>query len=1162
MDARAFFLTACAAAAIQAAAVSDDRNYVAEVTPDVGLTKEPGLASSGRVAVRYADGIGRTVAEILVGEGGASGSPGLAGYVQANDIATVTEYDAAGRAFRQWVPFPTGGGKGDFPAGHAALAGAYHGQGSRPFTETVFDSYRKDDPAEVAGPGKGRDAHPAKRRRLGTDPADARLRCRAFKADLDGPTLTITGYYPVGSLRVAADTDPDGAETLTFTDRLGRRVLVRREAPGGGWADTYFVYDARGDLRHVLSPEMSLRLGSRRVVKAADLEALAFYYEYDRAHRMILRRAPGAGPAYYVYDRLGNPVLSQDAAQRQRGEWTVMKYDRKLRPAVAGTAVITAAPKAAGAREAGGVSALSINGGAIGGVIGGGGVVTPPIEGVESATPLRLALTEAYADSLLIEEPDYRQIERTLQYTCRSGPEGFVPFRAWHYDSYRVWDETWPPDRAETPLSGGVFPPTGLPTVEMFLTSPTERPHLRGYAYDHAGRLTATAARDSYSDIYSHSERLTLDFNGRVTAADVTARLMTEKTVLERHTARWEHAYDRAGRLKSSSLSIDGGPAVVAEANLYDPAGRLRARGSGGLRAGDPYGAVVSTVAHDTGGELTAVSSPLFAQRVWLGEPPSWGGAPRWSGSPCADSTFTATPGGGAVTRRLAYSFDPLDRLTAATDAAGGGAFAESRSFDLNGNILSLERDIGGVALQRIDAAYDGNRLSALNDVSGGELAGAVPSIPPGYRGEGAFAYDTLGRLTADASRSVVAVGYDPLSGRQASLETADGRSVVSAYLPDGTLLSRETRTPRVTVTTTVNADGDTIVRTRRGSIVEREERYGPFSRRRDAAGAWSWRFHHPGGMAVIARDGSVEHYFYLRDRLGSTRVVFGMDGQPVQSVGYFPDGLPVALGTSAAVTDRLHEGMPFVDHAGIAAYDNDARWLQAALPRFDTPDPKADAYPHISPYANRACNPTRYLDPSGEDILNINIRGELVERIENIDGDKVVIEKGDHPAETDEGGNETDSEISISFKYGTVENVGSGIHTFDGKNYPYIWLQVRGDENGKKLFEFLSDNLSVKPENVEFGLVQTGIEGDKGLNYVTSGSVAGSEPGVPGLFVDRLQNGYNIRSMIHSHPSGKDASKGDKAMKRTVVGAQLAKKVRIPTFQIYHVQSKKYSKF
>lgn len=82
------------------------------------------------------------------------------------------------------------------------------------------------------------------------------------------------------------------------------------------------------------------------------------------------------------------------------------------------------------------------------------------------------------------------------------------------------------------------------------------------------------------------------------------------------------------------------------------------------------------------------------------------------------------------------------------------------------------------------------------------------------------------------------------------------------------------------------------------------------------------------------------------------------------------------------AVTDRLHEGMPFVDHAGIAAYDNDARWLQAALPRFDTP--KADMYPHLSPYANRACNPTRYLDPSGEDCVaefnddNITVRADF----------------------------------------------------------------------------------------------------------------------------------------------------------------------------------------
>lgn len=836
----AALLSLCPVASAPANAASHSRNYVAEITPAAGSTAEPSLDTAGRVAVRYVDGMGRPVADILVGEGGDGG-----------DIATLSEYDAAGRVSRQWAPFPTGGRDGGFPDGHGALSTAFHGDGSRPFTEIVYDMFRKDDPAETRAPGRGWDTHPARRARLGTDPADPRLRCLRLVADPDGPSLRTNGYYPKGTLRVVSDIDGDGNETLTFTDRLGRAVLTRRQAPGGGWADTYRAYDNAGDLRHILSPAASLSLRPRRPVPDSVLRKLAFYYEYDAARRVTLRRDPGVEPVYTVYDRIGNPVLSQDGCQRARGEWTVMKYDRRMRPAVAGTAVITSAPASAGS---GGAATLSTAGPIGGGVIGGG--VTGPVTG-DVATGLRHALAAAYADSLLIEDPIHgAQLEHTLQYTCRSGPRGFTPFRSWHYDTYAVWDSVWPPDPREVPLSGGAFPPTGLPTVEMYISEPYGRPHIRGFAYDHAGRLTATATRDVYSDTYSHSETLTLDFNGRVTRREAVARLMAEKTTVERHSAVWGYVYDRAGRVTRSTLSVDGGPEVTAAACSYDQAGR-----------------------------------------------------PASSGS-------------------------------------------------------------GGTALQRFDAAYDGNALVSLNDDSDGALPPGTSSFPPGYYPPGSFTRDALGRLTRDSTRSVVSVAYDPRCGLPASVKAASGERVLSAYLPDGTLLSRKLLTPRVTVTTTVNAKGDTIVRTRRDNIRDTEARYGAFTRRRDTRGAVTWRLDHDAGAAIVANDGAVTHLFHLRDRLGSTRVVFGMDGAPLQSVGYFPDGAPVILGPSERLTDRLREGMPFIDHAGLGAYDNSARWLDAVGGSFWQPDPKAASYPGFSPYANRGCNPTRYLDPSGEDCL------------------------------------------------------------------------------------------------------------------------------------------------------------------------------------------------
>lgn len=115
---------------------------------------------------------------------------------------------------------------------------------------------------------------------------------------------------------------------------------------------------------------------------------------------------------------------------------------------------------------------------------------------------------------------------------------------------------------------------------------------------------------------------------------------------------------------------------------------------------------------------------------------------------------------------------------------------------------------------------------------------------------------------------------------------------------------------------------------------------------------------------------------------------------------------------------------------------------------------------------------------------------------------------------------------------------------------------------NGKKLFEFLSYNLSVEPKYIEFGLIQTGVAGAKGRNYVTSGSVPGREPRQPGLYVDRLQNGYNIRTMSHSHPLSADFSKGDSTLFNDITKIQRRNGYYIPTYYIYNVKEKRYRKY
>ncbi|MDD6831839.1 MAG: hypothetical protein PUE80_01590 [bacterium] len=109
------------------------------------------------------------------------------------------------------------------------------------------------------------------------------------------------------------------------------------------------------------------------------------------------------------------------------------------------------------------------------------------------------------------------------------------------------------------------------------------------------------------------------------------------------------------------------------------------------------------------------------------------------------------------------------------------------------------------------------------------------------------------------------------------------------------------------------------------------------------------------------------KHYYYIKDNLGSTVAVVDGDGVTRQLTAYYPSGVPYDLtAAEARATDRLHIGNRWIDHKGMNTYDNTARMHYPVLPSFDTPDPLAEQYPHLSPYAHCAANPLNQRDGFG----------------------------------------------------------------------------------------------------------------------------------------------------------------------------------------------------
>ena len=217
---------------------------------------------------------------------------------------------------------------------------------------------------------------------------------------------------------------------------------------------------------------------------------------------------------------------------------------------------------------------------------------------------------------------------------------------------------------------------------------------------------------------------------------------------------------------------------------------------------------------------------------------------------------------------------------------------------------------------------------------------------------------------------------------------------------------------------------------------------------------------------------------------------------------------------------------------------DNNARFLDILTGGFISRDALAGSYPHLSPYSNCANNPLIYIDPTGNDVWQIDNHGYIVEVEKTTEYDKLEM-----VGEEDK---------SITFKYGTI--ISQKTYEYEKDKTYDVW-KVRGDENATKIFKFMSDNITGSRTKVEIGLAQTGIAGDKGLNFITTGHARGSEPGLTYLFKDQLQNGYTIRTITHSHPESNYASKGDKKFVEWIKSIYN----RPLLFNIYYVPSGEY---
>lgn len=110
----------------------------------------------------------------------------------------------------------------------------------------MYDGSPLDRTTFETGEGESFSAHPVSTDYLLNTSAYS-LNCNRYEV-LSSDTFLLDGTYPSGSLSVSRVTDENGDIVYLFADSRGNPVLRRAMTGTFTSADTYYLYDYRGNL--------------------------------------------------------------------------------------------------------------------------------------------------------------------------------------------------------------------------------------------------------------------------------------------------------------------------------------------------------------------------------------------------------------------------------------------------------------------------------------------------------------------------------------------------------------------------------------------------------------------------------------------------------------------------------------------------------------------------------------------------------------------------------------------------------------------------------------------------------------------------------------------------------------------------------------------------
>lgn len=323
-----------------------------EISPAVLISRP--LKDANQLT-QYLDGMGRPLQ--LVVKKGSLTTGGV-----ATDLVIPVVYDSNGRISYEYLPFAANNVGGNtsindglfkfnpFQQDSVFNKGQFTGE-TYYYSKTNFEHSPLNRVVETYAPGNswaGSEQHvnPGIRRNISSQylcnkDSDS---VRIWEISTTNEVIT-SATFAVGTLFKNIIIDEHKQQTVEYVDKDGKLILKKVQISPSpttghtGWLCTYYVYDSRDNLRLIIQPNgVDLLLAGSWSLTTQILNEFCFRYEYDERNRMVVKKIPGSGEVWMVYDGRDRLILTQDSMLRASSpkKWLYTLYDNLNRPVSTG----------------------------------------------------------------------------------------------------------------------------------------------------------------------------------------------------------------------------------------------------------------------------------------------------------------------------------------------------------------------------------------------------------------------------------------------------------------------------------------------------------------------------------------------------------------------------------------------------------------------------------------------------------------------------------------------------------------------------------------------------------------------------------------------------------------------------------------------------------